>query len=70
MADLIRTRTEIECVIADFKASQEGGQERRQEVSKELEKLEERIEEANKRLEQLEDELDQRIAEEREAKDT
>lgn len=68
MADLVRARTEIECIIADFKASQEGGEERRQETSAELEKLERRIEEANVRLQHLEDELDLRISEEKEAK--
>lgn len=69
MADLVRTRTEIECVIADFKAAQEGGEERRQEMVEELEGLEERIQEANERLQTLEDELDRRIAEERDAKE-
>jgi structural maintenance of chromosome 3 (chondroitin sulfate proteoglycan 6) len=70
MADLIRTRTEIECVIADFKASQVGGEERRQGMSEELVKLEERIEEANNRLEHLEDGLRSAIEEEQTAKKT
>lgn len=68
MADLVKTRTEIECVIADFKASQEGGEERRKEMADELEQLEERIDDANERLQKLEDELDTRIEEERKAK--
>lgn len=69
MADLVRTRTEIECLIADFKAAQDGGEERRQELTDELEELEKKIGDATERLEALSDDLDQRIAEEREAKE-
>lgn len=38
-------------------------------MNEELEKLEGRIEEATERLQKLEDELDQRTAEEKEAKE-
>ena len=69
MADLVRTRTEIECVIADFKVAQEGGDEKRQELSEALEDLETKIEEASEKLDTLSEELETRIAEEREAKD-
>jgi structural maintenance of chromosome 3 (chondroitin sulfate proteoglycan 6) len=69
MADLVRTRTEIECLIADFKAAQDGGEERRQELTDELEELEKKIGDATERLDALSDDLDQRIAEEREAKE-
>lgn len=69
MADLVRTRTEIECVIADFKVSQEGGDEKRQELSEALVDLETKIEEASEKLDTLIDELEQRIADEREAKE-
>ena len=68
MADLVRARTEIECLIADFSQASEGGERRRGEVARELEGLEGRIEEADKRLEALIGEVDERTAEEREAK--
>jgi structural maintenance of chromosome 3 (chondroitin sulfate proteoglycan 6) len=69
MADLIRSRTEIECEIADFKASQEGGEERRQQLTEELKRLDERIEEADEELRKLADDLIRRTDEERGAKD-
>ena len=69
MADLVRTRTEIECVIADFKVAQEGGDEKRQELSEALEALETKIEEASEKLDALANELENRIAEEKEAKE-
>ncbi|WWD18464.1 hypothetical protein CI109_102916 [Kwoniella shandongensis] len=69
MADLVRARTEIECVIADFTTAGEAGEERRAEVSEELQALEERIEEASERLDALVTEVEERIAEERSARE-
>lgn len=67
MADLIRARTEIECVIQDFKNAEESGQQRREEMSEELEDLESRIAEATENLDRLREELEERIAAEKEA---
>jgi structural maintenance of chromosome 3 (chondroitin sulfate proteoglycan 6) len=68
MADLVRSRTEIECIIADFKSAGSMNEKRRQEVAKELDALEKRIEEAGNKLVDLGAELDDRVAEERDAK--
>ncbi|WVQ82965.1 hypothetical protein IAT38_005101 [Cryptococcus sp. DSM 104549] len=70
MADLVRSKTEIECLIADFETAGEAGEQRRQEIGKELVNLEERIEEASGRLEVLVGEVQKRIAEERAARET
>lgn len=69
MADLVRARTEIECLIEDFKQAGELGEERRGEISEELERLETRIQDTSARLDALQDELDQRISEEKDAKE-
>ncbi|OCF72938.1 chromosome associated protein [Kwoniella mangroviensis CBS 8886] len=70
MADLVRARTEIECVIADFTTAGEAGEQRRAEVAEELRSLEERIEEASERLDELIIDAERRIAEERQARET
>jgi structural maintenance of chromosome 3 (chondroitin sulfate proteoglycan 6) len=69
MADLVRARTEIECVIADFSQAGQTGERRRAEVADELRELEERITETDERLDGLLAELEERIAEERGAKE-
>lgn len=69
MADLVRTRTEIECVIADFSQAGQNGERKRNEVARELEALEQRIGEANEKLDGLVAEVEERLAEEREAKE-
>lgn len=69
MAQLVRARTEIECLIADFQQAGSSGEERREAIGKELDTLEERIEEAASKLVDLGTELDERIAEERDAKE-
>lgn len=69
MADLVRARTEIECLIADFNQAGEFSQRRREEVAKDLEALEARIEEVSDRLGELGEQLDARILEEREARE-
>lgn len=69
MADLVRSRTEIECTIADFNQAGQVGEARRKEVAKELKNLEKRIEEASEKLESLGPELEERMAEEREARE-
>jgi structural maintenance of chromosome 3 (chondroitin sulfate proteoglycan 6) len=70
MADLVRSKTEIECLIEDFKQAGENGEQRRTTLGQELEELETRIEEATGRLSGLNDEFQACIATEREAKDT
>lgn len=69
MAELVRARTEIECLVTDFQQAGVSGEQRRKDISEELAKLEERIEESASRLMDLGTELDERVAEEREAKD-
>ncbi|WRT67771.1 uncharacterized protein IL334_004744 [Kwoniella shivajii] len=70
MADLVRARTEIQCVIDDFSAAGEAGESRRAEVAAELESLEERIQEANERLDGLVDEAEQSLRTEKQARET
>jgi structural maintenance of chromosome 3 (chondroitin sulfate proteoglycan 6) len=69
MADLIRARAEIECVIADFKHAGETGKQRREAMSEELETLEGRIADSTAKLDELRADLDDRIAEEKQAKE-
>ena len=67
MADLVRARTEIECVINDFEQADQSGEERREEAGKELDALEKRMEEVTERLLGANQDLEDRVAEEREA---
>ncbi|ORX40107.1 RecF/RecN/SMC [Kockovaella imperatae] len=69
MADLVRAKTEIECVLNDYAQANEGGEQRRKDIAEELEQLEDRIESASERLEALLSDLEERQVEEREAKD-
>ena len=69
MADLVRARTEIECVIADFSQAGQTGEQRRVQLAQELNALEDRINEANEKLEGLVSELEQRLTSERESKE-
>lgn len=69
MAQLVRARTEIECLINDFQQAGTSGEERRKEIGAELEELEKTIEASASRLVDLGTELDERVAEEREAKE-
>ncbi|KAK4689553.1 structural maintenance of chromosome 3 (chondroitin sulfate proteoglycan 6), partial [Tremellales sp. Uapishka_1] len=69
-ADLIRIRTEIECVIADFAQAGEVGQARRQQIAQALVDLEKRIAEAGGNLDEIEPELEAWVAEEKEARET
>ncbi|KAG9047985.1 Structural maintenance of chromosomes protein 3 [Tulasnella sp. UAMH 9824] len=43
MSDLVRSQTEIQCIIEDLQAAEERGQERREELQTELEGIERRI---------------------------
>lgn len=56
-------------MIADFSQAGQTGERRRAEVSDELRELEERITETDERLDGLLAELEERIAEERGAKE-
>ena len=69
MADLVRARTEIECVIADFSQAGEVGERRRIQVADEFKALDTRIGEANETLDGLVAELEERAREERDAKE-
>lgn len=69
MADLVKSRTEIECLIDDFKQANVNGQQRRTDAAKELKKLEKRIATLNGRLEELSEDLDARVKEEKDAKE-
>ena len=69
MADLVRARTEIECVIADFSQAGEAGERRRIQAADELKALDARIGEANETLDGLVNELEERVREERDAKE-
>lgn len=69
MAELVRAKTEIECLITDFQQAGTSGEQRRKDIGKELDDLEKRIEKSADRLVDLGTELDERIGEEREAKD-
>jgi len=67
MADLVRSRAEIECLINDFKQAGESGQQKRQDTDAELHGLEARIAEVSERIEELGQDLEERVAEEKEA---
>ena len=69
MADLVRKRTEIECLLEDFKQAGEGGEARRAQISEELEAIETRLGEASERLVELALDLEERQTEEKEAKE-
>lgn len=70
MADLVRSRAEIECLIEDFKQAGESGQQKRQDTDAELQELENRIETVSARIEELGQDLEERVAAEKEAKET
>lgn len=69
MEDLVKSRTEIECLIDDFKQANVSGEQKRKDGAKELEELENRIAEVTSRIEALGADLDARVAEEKEAKE-
>ena len=69
MAELVRSRTEIECLISDFNLASQNGEQKRKQTAKELETLEKRMEEVTSRMAVLGSELDERVAEERKARE-
>jgi structural maintenance of chromosome 3 (chondroitin sulfate proteoglycan 6) len=69
MADLVKSRTEIECLIEDFRQANVSGEQRRREVAEELTTLEARISDVAERIAELGQELEARVTEEREAKE-
>jgi structural maintenance of chromosome 3 (chondroitin sulfate proteoglycan 6) len=69
MDDLVRAKTEIECLIEDYKQAGENGEQRRAQVAQDLEQLETRIGDATDRLTGLSEELEQCVVVEREAKE-
>lgn len=69
MADLVRSRTEIECLLNDFQQANESGKQRRTNSTKELKTLEARIATVTERIDELAEDLDARVTEEKEAKE-
>ena len=69
MADLVKSRTEIECLIEDFKQANVNGEQRRKDGAKELEQLEQRISTVTTRIDELAEDLEARVKEEKDAKE-
>ncbi|GMK53629.1 hypothetical protein CspeluHIS016_0102150 [Cutaneotrichosporon spelunceum] len=69
MEDLVRTKTEVECIIADFQQAGENNETRRRETIEQLESLDRRVKRTADKLVELNAALEQRTAEERQAKD-
>lgn len=69
MSGLVRDKTEVECVIADFAQSSEASETRRIEITEQLSSIDNRVGKATERLMELSSELEARVAEEREAKE-
>ena len=67
---LVRARTELECMIADYEEAGTSGEEKRAKISEELEQLEKTIEESAGKLIDLGTELDDRTSAEKEAKES
>jgi len=67
---LVRARTELECMIADYEEAGTSGEEKRAKIAEELEQLEKTIEESAGKLIDLGTELDDRTAAEKEAKES
>jgi structural maintenance of chromosome 3 (chondroitin sulfate proteoglycan 6) len=67
--DLLRDKTEVECIIEDFAQSSENGETRRLEVTEQLASIDKRVGKASERLMDLSLQLEQRTAEERQAKE-
>lgn len=65
----MRNRTELECIIADFETAGEVGEHRRAELAEELEMIQQKIDEATARLEDLVTEAEQKIGEEKTARE-
>lgn len=68
MNDLVRAKTEVECLIEDYMQSSEATETRRLEAAEQLAAIERRVGQASARLAEVSAELVQRVAEEREAK--
>ncbi|BEJ13833.1 hypothetical protein CspHIS471_0310070 [Cutaneotrichosporon sp. HIS471] len=69
MEDLVRSKTEVECIIADFQQAGENNETRRLETIEQLESLDRRVKRTADKLGELNTALEQRTAEERQAKD-
>ena len=67
---LVRARTELECMIADFEEAGTSGEEKRVKIAEELDQLEKTIEESAGKLIDLSTELEDRAAAEKEAKES
>lgn len=65
----MRNKTELECVIADFETAGQVGEHRRAELAEELEVMQQKVDEATARLEDLVQEAEQRIGEEKAARE-
>lgn len=69
MSDLVRSKTEVECVIEDYAQSSEASETRRLEITEQLAAIDKRVARASERLVELTTELEARTAEERQARE-
>lgn len=65
LADLIRRRTELECLIRDVEQANLDGENSRENKEEELATIEERIERVREQLEQLGPELEEKTGQEK-----
>ena len=68
MQDLLRTQTELECIITDLDQAGEKGEARKKTLKRELKELEKRISEVETELMEVAPEWEDRLAKEKEAR--
>lgn len=66
LQDLIRTQTELECLIVDLQQADERGEARREVLDQELEEVSEKIQEIETELMEVVPELEDRTRAEKE----
>lgn len=69
MGDLVRSKTEVQCLIDDFEQASENNETRRLEAAEQLKSLEKRVTKATERLVELSGDLDTLVSDERDAKE-
>jgi structural maintenance of chromosome 3 (chondroitin sulfate proteoglycan 6) len=70
MRDLVRSLTEVECLIDDLNDAAGEGEQRRGRLETELDQIETRVGEVETELAEVEPEWRQRVQEEKEEKQT
>lgn len=68
MHEFVRSRTELECVVADMRLANESGEERRQALEGELQDIGARLEEVEGELQDLQPEWTDWVRQERDEK--